>query len=156
MILGVYKIATNLISFPSLPFFNLSLLLPFPSLSPLFFFFFHLSPFLPLPFPIFPLPFPFPSSPFYFLLQQLNPIPPGWGGGVGGNLIHPWILWDVLRFIIFRILGKYYDKGTSFATPVEQKKFEKSLFNKTHKVSKPRTMGFFFSRSIWFSFSLST
>jgi len=34
-----------------------------------------------------------------------------------------------------RILAKYYDKGTAFATPVEQKKFEKNLFNKTHKAN---------------------
>eukprot|EP00088_Acartia_fossae_P037187 TRINITY_DN38359_c0_g1_i3.p1 TRINITY_DN38359_c0_g1~~TRINITY_DN38359_c0_g1_i3.p1 ORF type:complete len:196 (-),score=57.06 TRINITY_DN38359_c0_g1_i3:240-785(-) len=34
-----------------------------------------------------------------------------------------------------RILGKYYSKAGIFATTAEQKKFEKNLFNKTHKAN---------------------
>jgi len=34
-----------------------------------------------------------------------------------------------------RILTKYYDQGGIFSTPAEQKKFEKNLFSKTHKVN---------------------
>ena len=34
---------------------------------------------------------------------------------------------------IFRILAKYYDSSV-LSTPQEQKKFEKNLFGKTHKV----------------------
>ena len=35
-----------------------------------------------------------------------------------------------------RILAKYYDMKATFPTSVEEKKFEKNLFNKTHKVSR--------------------
>jgi hypothetical protein len=36
---------------------------------------------------------------------------------------------------VFRILAKYYDGGKVFANTQAQKKFEKSLFSKTHKVN---------------------
>jgi len=34
-----------------------------------------------------------------------------------------------------RILAKYYDMKATFPTSVEEKKFEKNLFNKTHKAN---------------------
>ena len=67
---GVYNAATNIISFPTLPFFSSF----FTSLFPL--------PWLPFSsFPFFPLHFPFPSSPLEFLPQQLDSISPGGKGG---------------------------------------------------------------------------
>ena len=35
---------------------------------------------------------------------------------------------------LFRILAKYYDGGKIFSNTQAQKKFEKNLFSKTHKV----------------------
>ena len=88
---GVYKVATNLISFPTLQFFDFDFLFPFPFPffsvlfhfpfpSPLSFtFFFPCIPFpfslnsrrfLPSSLPFFPLSIPFPSSPLDFLPQQ--------------------------------------------------------------------------------------
>ena len=42
---------------------------------------------------------------------------------------------DLVAFIIIFELFRYYD-SESFPTTAAQKKFEKSLFTKTHKVSK--------------------
>ena len=44
-------------------------------------------------------------------------------------------LLDLLTFIFIFKLFRYYD-SESFPTTAAQKKFEKSLFTKTHKVSK--------------------
>ena len=77
----MYKVPANLISFPTLPFFNLISTLPihfsFTSLIPAISLLFPLA----FPFPSIRFPRPFPSFLFPSLLSQLDSIPRRGGGG---------------------------------------------------------------------------
>jgi len=59
--------------------------------------------------------------------------------GVENLLMEP--LLETVRAVLIldnngaRILAKYYDSSSTFPTTQEQKKFEKNLFNKTHKAN---------------------
>ena len=86
-----------MISFPTLPFFNLITFFPLPSTFtfpfysillhfPFPFPFFSNLPSLSILFPFFPLPFHFPSCPLDFLPLQIDSTPPhGAAGGRGGE-----------------------------------------------------------------------
>ena len=87
---GVYKVATNLISFPAIPFFNFFSFFAFPL--PSFFLLLLFSnpfPFLP-PFPVYPPSAPLLPLPFF----PLSFFPTRYSSTTAflgkGNFIHPW------------------------------------------------------------------
>ena len=111
MISGVYKVATNLISCPTLPFFNFSIFhfpfsfpLPYPGFSPL------PSLSLLLPFPSLSSLSPFPSSlfpspsPTSFSSQTACFYSPSPGVGGKGNFIHSCMISPTRQSISGRLI----------------------------------------------------